>query len=219
GGIEVQLTDAFFADSQSTTNSFVIPLRIKSVTGIDSVLSGNSVVANPNRLVPSDWSIEPKDYILYTVKYVNPWHGSYLRRGIDVGKGTNGDNSLDTTMVYHNQYVERDKVVSVNTVSMDEVSISLITRNKGNETDMPFELIIRFDDEGKCSVTNPDDATYSVLGKGQFVNDGDSWGEEPRDVMHLKYDIDFGNSIHTITDTIVMRDRGVKFEIFTPVVF
>ena len=42
------------------------------------------------------------------------------------------------------------------------------------------------------------------------------WGNEKRDVMHLKYQVDFGTTTHNFTDTLVMRDRGVKFETFTP---
>lgn len=219
GGIEVQLTDAFFADSRSVENTFVIPLLITSVLNADSVLSGKSAVANPGRFVASDWAVQPKDYVLFGVKYVNPWHGSYLRRGIDLGKGNNGTTSLDTTITYHNQYVERDQVVSMKTVSMNEVSLSLTTRDKGNSTDIPFELRIKVDNSGKCTVSNPDLATYTATGSGEFISDGDMWGNKKRDVMRLKYDVKFGASTHSFTDTIVARDRNVKFETFIPVVY
>ncbi len=217
GGIEVQLTDAFFADPKAIKNSYVIPLRITSVANIDSVLSGKSAVENPNRLVISDWAVEPKDYVLYCVKYINPWHGAYLRRGVDIGKG-NGNSALDTTITYHNQYVERDQVVKMHTVSMDEVSLAINTRDRGSDKDIPFELRIKVDNAGKCQVSAPDTASYTVTGSGEFVNDGDMWGGEKRDVMRLKYQIKFGASTHDIADTIVMRDRQVAFETFTPVV-
>jgi hypothetical protein len=217
GGIEVQLTDAFFADPKAIKNSYVIPLRITSVANIDSVLSGKSAVENPNRLVVSDWAVEPKDYVLYCVKYINPWHGAYLRRGVDIGKG-NGNSALDTTITYHNQYVERDQVVKMHTVSMDEVSLAINTRDRGSDKDIPFELRIKVDNAGKCQVSAPDTASYTVTGSGEFVNDGDMWGGEKRDVMRLKYQIKFGASTHDIADTIVMRDRQVAFETFTPVV-
>jgi len=219
GGIEVQLTDAFFADPDAVANKYVIPLVITSATDIDSILSGKNAVENPNRFIVSDWSIAPKDYVLYCIKYINPWHGAYLRRGVDVGKGNNGNASLDTTITLHNQYVERDEVVYVKTVSMNEVSLSLKTRDKGNKNDIPFEVRIKVDNSGKCIVSAPDTASYTVEGNGEFVNDGDSWGDKKRDVMHLKYQINFGASNHSFTDTIVMRDRQVKFETFTPVAF
>ncbi len=218
GGIEVQLTDAFFADPKAIKNNYVIPLKIASVVGADSVLSGERAVENPNRFIVADWSTQPKDYILYAVKYVNPWHGAYLRRGVDVGKG-NGNSALDTTITYHDEYVERDQVVKMNTVSMDEVSLSMTTRDKGNTTDVPFELRIKVDNVGKCTVSAPAGATYTIAGNGEYVNDGDEWGGEKRDVMRLQYHIEFGASTHNFTDTLVMRDRQVKFETFIPVVY
>lgn len=218
GGIEVQLTDDFFADPRSIENTFVIPLIIKSVTNADSILRGTSMVENPDRRVGSDWSAVPKDYILYCVKYVNPWHGSYLRRGKDVGIGNSGNTALDTTIIYHNQYVERDQVVFMKTVSMDEISLSLTTRDKGNPIDIPFELRVIFDNNGNCSVTNSDTVSYEISGNGKFVDDGDMWGNIKRDVMHLNYTVDFGTVTHSFTDTLVIRDRGIKFETFTPFV-
>ena len=217
GGIEVQLTDAFFADPKAIKNSYVIPVRIASVENADSILSGKNAVENPNRFIASDWSSQPKDYVLYGIKYVNPWHGAYLRRGVDAGKG-NGNSALDTTINYRNQYVERDQVVKMYTVTMNEVSLSMTTRDKGNTTDIPFELRIIVDIAGKCLVSASDTASYAVTGSGEFVNDGDMWGGEKRDVMHLNYQIDFGTSTHEFTDTLVVRDRQVKFETFTPVV-
>jgi hypothetical protein len=217
GGIEVQLTDAFFADSLSIENTYVIPLRIESVTNADSILSGKSSKSAPKLFDPADWSVEPKNYILYCVKYVNPWHGSYLRRGLDEGKGSSGNTALDTTIVYHNQYVERDQVVKLVTVSMDEVSLSLATRDKGNSNDIPFELRLVFDSAGKCNISASKGAAYTVSGNGELVKDGDMWGNEERDVLHLKYNVDFGTSVHTFTDTLVIRDRGVAFESFDPV--
>jgi len=217
GGIEVQLTDAFFADPKAIANAYVIPLRIASVVNADSILSGKNAVENPNRFVPADWSTEPKDYVLYAIKYVNPWHGAYLRRGVDIGKGNNGNTTIDTTITYHDQYVERDQVVKMYSVSMNEVSLLMNTRDKGNSTDVPFELRIKVDNAGKCIVSKPDTASYTVSGNGEFINDGDIWGGEKRDVMRLKYQIDFGTSKHEFTDTLVLRDRQVKFETFIPV--
>jgi hypothetical protein len=37
--------------------------------------------------------------------------------------------------------------------------------------------------------------------------------------MRLKYQVNFGTTIHSFSDTIVLRDRGMKFETFTPFVF
>jgi hypothetical protein len=217
-GIQVQLTDAFFNDPNSIKNTYVIPLRITDVQDADSILSGAPLVSNPNPLKSSDWGTAPKNYVLYCIKYVNPWHGAYLRRGVDIGKGNSGNSTLDTTITYHKEYVERDQVVKMYTQSMDEVSLAMTTRDKGNGTDIPFELRIKVDGSGKCTVSNPASASYKISGTGDFVENGDMWGNEKHDVMHLKYQIEFGSSTHSFTDTLVIRDRQVKFETFSPVV-
>ena len=84
---------------------------------------------------------------------------------------------------------------------------------------MPFRLSLKFDSNGKCVVSAPVAATYTVTGNGEFVKKGDMWGNERRDVLFLKYEIVFGTTTHSLTDTVVLRDRGVKFETFAPVVY
>lgn len=217
GGIEVQLTDAFFADPRAIKNSFVIPLKIISVTNADSILKGVSAKSAPDPRQPGDWGTSPKDYVLYAVKYVNPYHGTYLRRGIDEVKGV-GNTALDTTVVYHNTFVERDEVASMFTKSLSQDTMFLNAKNKGN-VNTAFQLVLNFDKDGKCNVTAPSTAAYSISGAGQFVKKGDSWGSEKRDVIHLKYQVNFGTTVHNLTDTLVVRDRNVKFETFTPFVF
>lgn len=218
GGLEVQLTDAFFADPRAIKNTFVIPLRITSVINADSVLRGSSTKTSPDPRQAGDWGVSPKDFVLYAIKYVNPYHGAYLRRGIDQVTGNNGNTALDTSVIYHNTFVEKDEVVSLFTKSLTQDTISLNAKNRGN-LNVPFRLVLNFDNTGKCTVSGPAAATYTVSGNGQFVKKGDVWGNEKRDVLHLKYQVAFGTTTHNLTDTLVMRDRGVKFETFTPLVY
>jgi len=217
GGLEVQLTDAFFQDPLAVKNTYVIPLKITSVTNADSILSGKSDLPSPDRRKPADWILVPKDYVLFAVKYVNPYHGSYLRRGKDEVKGAGGNTALDTNVVYHAPYVEKDEVCSAVTRTLNQVSISLNAKNKGN-INVPYQMILNFDAQGKCTITNPATATYTISGSGEFVKDGDIWGNEKRDVLRIKYQVDFGTTVHNFSDTIVARDRGVKFETFNPVI-
>jgi len=208
GGIKVQLTDAFFADTLAIKNSYVIPLRIIKVANADSILSGTAIVTNPSRFVTSDWSVLPKDYILYAVKYKNPWDATYLRRGIET--------LPDTSFVYHQKYVEDDQVVSnVATTSLSSLLISLNGQTKAN-FNLPFQLLLKFDNKGNCNITNPASATYSITGSGKYVKNGDEWGNQKRDVLYLSYKVNFGTSIHSMADTLVMRDRAEMSEIFNP---
>src|SRR5690606_27897087 len=84
GEIEVQLTDAFLDDPKAFLTRYVIPVRITSSTA-DSVLSGKPAVSeNPDPRVSGDWDIVPKDFTLFGIKFVNPYHGKYLHRGKSV---------------------------------------------------------------------------------------------------------------------------------------
>ena len=217
GGIEIQLTDAFFADPRSIKNTYVIPMRIASVNNVDSILSGKGNVATPDRRKATDWAVAPKDYVLYAVKYVNPWHGFYLRRGVDMVKGANGNTAEDTTLVYRKDYVVKDEVVKVVTQSLTGATLDLNAKSKAN-VNMPFQLELKFDDKGKVTINNPATAMYTASGNGEFVKQGDMWGNEKRDVLHLNYEVNFGDAVHQFKDTIVLRDRGVKMETFTPVI-
>lgn len=217
GGLEVQLTDAFFQDPKAIKNAYVLPLKITSVSGADSILSGRTDKASPDPRRAGDWVIAPKNFTLYAVKYINPLHGFYLRRGVTEVKGAGGNTALDTTIRYHAQYVEKDQVVSLVTTALDEVSLSLNTRERGSNTNIPFQAILKFNSQGNITISAPATATtYTVSGTGTLVKKGDMWGEEKRDVLHLKYQVDFGTTTHSFTDTVVMRDRGVKFETFSP---
>ena len=218
GGVEIYLTDAFFADPRSVKNTFVIPLKITSVTNADSVLRGTSTLASPDRRRAADWSTSPKDYVLYAVKYVNPYHGSYLRRGVDDVKGTGGNTAMDTTVTYRKDFVEKDELCNIVTRSLTQDTVLLNAKNKGN-INVPFRLVLSFSADGKCTVTNPATAAYTITGDGQFVKKGDMWGNQKRDVLYLKYQVNFATTTHSLTDTIVLRDRAVKFETFGPVVY
>ena len=79
-------------------------------------------------------------------------------------------------------------------------------------------LLLTFDNNSKCSVSS-DTPGVTVSGSGEFVSKGDknSWGEEDTDVIYLEYSIDYGDTQFAITDTLVVRDRGVKPEWFTSV--
>jgi hypothetical protein len=120
-------------------------------------------------------------------------------------------------VVYRKTFVEQDEVVSMFTRSLTQDTISLNAKNKGN-VNVPFRLVLSFDNSDNIVVSAPPTATYTVTGNGKLVKKGDMWGNEKRDVMHLKYQVVFGTTTHNLTDTLVLRDRGVKFETFAPVV-
>ncbi|PKQ43582.1 DUF5627 domain-containing protein [Confluentibacter flavum] len=218
GGVEVEFTDAFFADPLATQTNYVIPIRMNNVVNADTILSGQALVSNPKRGISENWSIQPKDFIFYAVKYVNPWHGIYLRRGEDEITGKNGNTSLDEVITRHEDYVEYDEVFNVNTQSLTKSGMQVVFKD-ANGVNINCDLILTFDNDGNCVVsTNSTD--FTATGNGKFVTDGEknSWGSKDRDALYLDYEIDLEEMHITTKDTLVLRNRGVIAETFSPVV-
>ncbi len=125
GGVEVTLTDAFFADPDAIKNTYVIPVVMTDIIkGADQIKIGTPLIEGetPIRTNAALWNVQPMDYTLYGIKYVNPWDGSWLRRGVDVITGQDAG-----TIVRHKQYVENDDVVYLTTESLDAVTIPVST--------------------------------------------------------------------------------------------
>jgi hypothetical protein len=208
GGVEVQLTDAFFADEKALSANYVIPVVMTAAQGVDSILSGASYETNPDRFVSSDWTTQPKDYVLYCIKYVNPWHGVYLRRGTDVK--TLPDNTVQTVS-RHEEYVERDEVVNVVTGSLTDALLPVTTKDMDGNN-VTYTLRMTFDNTGACSIASPS-ADFTISGTGKFVSKGEknSLGDKDRNALYLDYTVDFVNlnMEYATKDTLVLRERGV----------
>lgn len=126
GGVEVQLSDAFFADPDAIKNTYVIPVKMTNIVkGADQILTGTPAIEGDNawRTDASQWKVLPKDYTLYAVKYINQWDGSWLRRGVDIIT----ENGQTTTEVRHGQYVEDDEVMFLTTESLNSVAFPMTT--------------------------------------------------------------------------------------------
>ena len=213
-GVEVKLTDAYFADEKALGRNYVSPLRMTGVQGADSILSGLAGVDNPDLCVASDWIKAPRNYVLYCVRYVNPWHAVYVRRGKDKITDATGTT---TETIRHQEYVEIDEVVIVFTAAYKKVRLPL-TIKKDDGTDVNYELTLTFDDNNQCSVSAGAD-NLEVSGSGKFVMDGEkqSIGGLDRNALYLDYQVKFKelNRTYITTDTLVVRHRGVKPEYFS----
>jgi hypothetical protein len=219
GGVEVQLTDAFFADPLTLGNYYVIPVRMVGVTNADSILSGkpNPLIETPNRLLTNHWDVLPKDYVLYGIRYVNPWHGIYLRRGVDQIAGKNGNSLHEGQVVRRKRYVEDDEVMKLSSSAFSAITMPVVLQDSAG-VNIPAPIRLTFDDAGNCVVSSPS-TEYTASGSGRFVKQGEknSWGNKDRDVLYLTYEIDHANMFIATTDTLVLRNRGVGMETFTVV--
>jgi hypothetical protein len=218
GGVEVQLTDAFFADPKSIDLTYVLPLRMTNVTNADSILSGTPKEGSLGRkAVEDDWEVQPKDYIFYAIKYVNTWHGNYLRRGQDIIVGKNGNTSLNQTISRRNALVENDEIKNVATVSRQSAKLPVIFKEEDG-TNIYVDLLLAFDNNNNCTISSASSGV-TATGRGSFVKKGEknSWGNTDRDALYLEYQIEMAKMSVSSKDTLVMRDRGVKMETFSVV--
>lgn len=207
GGVDIHLTDEFFADPQSTSATYVIPLRMTNVVGADTILAGKASVENPSLTTSDDWSTQPQNFILYAVKYVNPWHGQYLRRGKDVAT-INGETS---TILRHEQYVENDEDVDISTSSLYE-NILPITIKDGSGNNVTFKVLLTFTDNGECTLSSNSEGV-TVTGSGKFVKKGEknSLGGQDRNAIYLDYKVNFAEKDMQFAtqDTLVLKTRNV----------
>jgi hypothetical protein len=220
GYVEVQFTDKFFNDPDAIKNKYVIPLRMTHVTGIDHILTGTPREGlNPARQNTADWDVLAKDYVLYCVKYMNPWQAKYIRRGVDKLKeneveteNVRKDFSLFNSDVEHNKenpVNQNDEVCSVTTMNMTQAKFPVyvtLGKNADDETrpSQACNLILTFNDN-KCTISAEDapDVEFNG-GSGEFIVKGTSlpeykdyqWGNmngEPvqRDILRLSYGMTF----------------------------
>ena len=154
GGVEVQLTDAFFADPDAIKTTYVVPVKMTNIVkGADHILAGEPAVEGEPawRTDASQWKTLPKDYTLYGIKYINQWDGSWLRRGVD----TITEGGQTTTEVRHKQYVENDEVMFLYTQSLKSVSFPMTTN---------VQVVVPPPTQYSLSMTN--------------VVAGDAWGQQ-----------------------------------------
>lgn len=193
-GVQVQFTDAFFADANAIKSHYVIPLKMVSVQNADSILSG-------------------KDYVLYGIKYVNKWHGNYLCRGKDNVTYT---DATTAAVVRHAQYRKDDELRKLSTVSLQAIDYLVTYKNKTG-TNVPCTLRLTFDGSGNCTITS---ATTGVTasGSGAFKENGETMDGQQKDGLYLNYQVSApGISSVTTLDTLIIRDRAVSAE-FQPAV-
>ena len=229
GYIEVEFTDKFFSDPKAIENTYVIPLLMTKATGIDHILTGTPREGlTPSRVNTEDWDILAKDYVLYCVKYMNPWQAKYIRRGVDkvTENGTTTevirkDFSLVNTDVEHyteNPVNANDEVCSIFTKDMTQAIFPVSFKTSG--ASITCNLILKFN--GNTCTISTDDEGVTADGSGEFIVKGTEkpeykeyqWGSnngEPvqRDILRLAYNVNFNNSNIQVstTDTLVVQTR------------
>ncbi len=236
GYVEVQFTDEFFKKEHAIDNYYVIPLVMSNPQGIDHILTGTPLEGlNPSRTNTVEWSTLAKDYVLYCVKYKNPWDAKYIRRGVDnvTANGTSTlvvrkDFSLVNTDVDHyteNPVNANDEVCSITTKNMTQAIFPVSFKTSG--ASINCNLLLTFSGN-QCTVST-DDENVTVTGSGEFIAKGTEmaqykdyqWGSmngKPvqRDILRLAYNVEFNdkNIQVSTTDTLVVQTRESNQKVF-----
>lgn len=143
---------------------------------------------------------------------------------------------IDGSTVYRSEFVVGDELLPLATSGRNEVTTTIGVRRPGIATNNTLSLNLAFNNNEEITLTNADpNSNVIVTGTGNFVEDGDEWGGKSRDVIYLDFQYRelvvevsenrfFGTLIstttatfdllHSVKDTIVIRDRDVKFEEF-----
>jgi hypothetical protein len=229
GYVEVQFTDAFFNDAKAITYSYVIPLRMTGVTGIDHILSGTPREGlSPSRTNTEDWDVLAKDYVLYCVKYMNPWQGKYIRRGVDqvTEKGVlstvvRKDFTLVNSDIEHykeNPVNQNDEICEIKTKNMTQAIFPVSFKTSG--ASVLCNLILTFNGD-QCTIST-EDKDVTATGSGEFITKGTEraeykdyqWGSNngqpvQRDILRLSYDVKFADKdiLVSTSDTLVVQTR------------
>jgi hypothetical protein len=222
GLLRIQLADQFFDDPLAISGRYVIPLRITD-SSADTVLSGlkaSSLAASytPDRRIITDWEtgMGPKDWVLFGIKFVNPYHGSYLHRGKDFRYKTAGMVPWDTAK-YHQRYVERDQVWALATSARAQAVTNGIGTNISLTGQYAMELVFAntVGSAGSITIKPRAGSLYSVTGTGEYFSKATSvegFGGQIYPSMYLSYTYTEGIYTHQVKDTLTFRDRGIKYE-------
>jgi len=208
GLIEVKLKKNFFSDPLSITKKYVVPLRITG-TDADTILSGKVKKGVDYDIRRSgDFDIVPKNFVLFAIKFVNPYHGIYFNRGAVTYTDAGGVK----TTVYRDIYLERNQARTLTTSKQNGVVLNGIANNTGGA----FMMNLDFSGEN-ITITPAKGATYAVTGTGKFMNENHQNAEKIAGIkyptIYLQYSYSVSGVTYNAKDTLVMRERGIKFEV------
>lgn len=213
GLIRVQLTDAFFNDTVALSGRYVIPLKITD-TSADSILQGKAAITGADPRITAQWNPNqsPKDWVLYGINYVNPYHGTWLHRGKDIR--TNILSTVVDTVIFRTLYVEKDALIKLTSTGRKNA----ISNGLGNKLGTNMSMLLNFANDkgtpGDITISKSPTSIYTVTGTGHYqdiATSTEKWTDLTWQSMYLRYTYNDGTYTHQVKDTLVFRDRGIKF--------
>jgi len=227
GLIRVNLTDDFFNDPNAFKLRYVLPLRITATPDGFELLSGKvsaPSIVSPRWYVTADWATGflPKDFTLFAVKFINPWHGTFFHRGVWK------KDAVETK--YHAIDISANQTAKVETIGLKKATYNRMGGNLGNA----FKSLLTFSDDvngvGDIIVSQAPGTTYTISGIGKYYKSSTAFGKENGWTVDpltgkikgsltitLNYTVQglAGAALHQFTDTLVFQGNDVKYEEFT----
>ena len=209
---ETLCDNLYFTDEGGNPDGPVLPMPTSYYS-----LASNSIPYNGD-----------KDYVLYCVKYMNPWQGKYIRRGVDnvTEKGVlstvvRKDFTLVNSDLEHykeNPVNQNDEICEIKTKNMTQAIFPVSFKTSG--ASVLCNLILTFNGD-QCTIST-DDKDVTATGSGEFITKGTEraeykdyqWGSNngqpvQRDILRLSYDVKFADKDIQVStnDTLVVQTR------------
>lgn len=189
GSTYVQLTDAFFEDPDAVKNTYVIPFVMTSQTGFEKILTGTLKEGQSgSRTNASVWKVQPKDFVLYCIKYENKYSGLWKTYH------TTSTEGLD----------HRGEEVTIVSKSLNSC-IYTVSYKEGNQL-YTADLLLEFDNKEFCSISSLTNGVFAK-GNGLWSDNSEKVRNRDLDGMELNYIVTFGNG-----KTFSVHEKLVRFD-------
>lgn len=225
GLIRVNLKDEFFNDPNAFKFSYVVPMKIKTVSDNFTILSGKAIsnVTPPRWYKSGDWTpgFLPKDYTLFAVRFINIWHGTYFQRGVQKKNGI-------VDKVFHKRDISADQFANFATVGLKKATYNRMGEFLDKEK---YLSLLTFQDAvdgvGNITVSAPVGSLYTITGTGKYYNSSTTFGKENGWIIDpltnqlkgaLAITLDYTvtglapATTHQFTDTLVFRSNDVRYD-------
>src|SRR5690606_11264205 len=117
--------------------------------------------------------------------------------------------------VFRNKHVELDMLMKMTTIGRNKV----VSNGLGNRTGGDFSMTLEFANNsgapGAISISPAEGSALAVTGNGEYFDiatSREAWTGITWQSMYLNYSFEEEGITHHVVDTLVFRDRGIKFE-------
>ncbi len=219
GGITVQLTEAFFNDPDAIKNTYVVPLVMTGTSDLDSLLVGLPAVPSADRRFSNEWTIEPKDFTMFGIKYITELHGNWFHYGsasITMKDGTKETVEYKVPDDFNHDVTGNEHVMLTTTGRHTSTMKQAL---KGTLMKLTPTLVFTHNGEN-VTISAPAGADYQVSGSGTYKLDTSSaynrFSNKDRYVVTYTFTLtDAAGNVYKATDYLVQRDRAVVREVYT----